>query len=115
MKTIYNKLVRDKIPEQIMAEGKACLIRGLDDTEYLNALRTKLCEEYNEWVHAFGKEEEIEELADMLEVIHAIDDFYRCMISNRKYAKYEKRGGFDNRIYLEYVIEEDEEEDGEDE
>lgn len=109
MKKIYNKLVRDKIPEQIMAEGKACLIRGLDDTEYLNALRTKLCEEYNEWVNAFGKEEEIEELADMLEVIDAIDDFYNCAICKRTHAKHCERGSFDKRFYLEYVIEEDEE------
>lgn len=113
MKKIYNKLVRDYIPEEIMSEGKACLIRRLDDVEYLNALRTKLREEYNEWTAAMSKEDEIEELADMMEIIHTIDDFHGGAISRKKFTKHDLKGGFYKRIHLEYVIENDEE-DGED-
>ena len=67
MKT-YNKLVRDRIPEIIAAQGLRCDVRTLSDEEYLQALSSKLDEELAEY-HASG---ELEELADLLEVIHAI-------------------------------------------
>lgn len=39
---IYNKLVRDKIPEIINSEGRVAITRKLDDEEYLNKLDQKL-------------------------------------------------------------------------
>ena len=66
-KIIYNKLVRDKIPEIIEASGKTCQTEILSDEEYLQMLDKKLDEELAE----YHKEQNIEELADLLEVLYA--------------------------------------------
>ena len=66
-KTIYNKLVRDKIPEIIEASGKTCETEILSDEEYLQMLDKKLDEELAE----YHQEQNIEELADLLEVLYA--------------------------------------------
>src|SRR5437588_4774560 len=56
----YNKLVRDKIPEIIKADGKECETRVLGDKEYLLRLHKKLEEELREYY----EKESIDELAD---------------------------------------------------
>ena len=67
MKTItYRKLVRDQIPEIICAAGKVCVTETLSDEEYLRMLDAKLDEELAE----YHKDQNIEELADLLEVIY---------------------------------------------
>ena len=43
MKTIYNKLVRDRIPEIIDADGKRCVTEILDDGKYLEMIDAKPC------------------------------------------------------------------------
>lgn len=102
----YNKLVRDKIPENIDSEpGRKSKYRILDDKEYLNELNKKVIEEANEFI----EENSIEELGDLMEVINAImklkgyqmEDVYKIMKE-----KADKKGVFNNRIYLEYVDEE---------
>ena len=65
---IYNKLVRDRIPEIIEKQGKACRYTVMSDEDYRVALDAKLTEELKEY-HESG---ELEELADLLEVIYAI-------------------------------------------
>ena len=62
---LYNKLVRDKIPEIIAQQGESANIRVLSDKEYTAALEQKLDEETAE----FHKEKNLEELADILEVV----------------------------------------------
>ena len=65
----YNKLVRDKIPEDIDGEqGRKCKYRILDDEEYLKELNRKVLEEANEFI----EENSIEELGDLMEVINTI-------------------------------------------
>lgn len=44
MAVIYNKLVRDRIPEVIRAKGKSCEVRTMEETEYLAELDRKLRE-----------------------------------------------------------------------
>ena len=51
-KRIYNKLVRDKIPNIIKEKGKTSVVRTLDESEYKNELGKKLYEEYNEAIEA---------------------------------------------------------------
>lgn len=69
MKYIYNKLVRDKIPENIdKMEGRKANYKILEDKEYREELDKKLFEE----AHEFIEEHSIEELADLMEVIFAI-------------------------------------------
>ena len=63
----YNKLVRDRIPEIIEASGSICVTEILSDEDYLQMLDAKLDEELAEY-HA---DQNIEELADLMEVIRA--------------------------------------------
>ena len=101
MKT-YNKLVRDKIPEIIEADGRTCKKRILSENEYIAALEAKL----NEEVAEYQQDKNLEEMADVLEVLQAIcvargyslEDL-ECM---RK-KKADERGGFVDRIFLESV------------
>ena len=65
---VYNKLVRDKIPEIIEASGKTCTCETLRDGQYIEFLNQKLLEEVNEYLES-GL---VEELADIGEVMHAI-------------------------------------------
>lgn len=98
----YNKLVRDKIPEIIRASGQEPKTRILDKAEYLEALIEKLGEEYEE----FKIDRNVDELADIQEVILALADAMN--ISHSQLAKaYSKkaleRGAFKKRIFLEEV------------
>ena len=99
MKTVHNKLVRDRIPEIIKANGQNCICRALDDPAYLDALDQKLNEELSE----YQRDKSMEELADLLEVIHAVitarGSTWEEVESIRK-AKAEKRGGFEQKIWL---------------
>lgn len=102
----YNKLVRDKIPENINSEkGRKCKYRILDDEEYLKELNRKVLEEANEFI----EENKIEELGDLMEVINAIIDlkgYSKEEIRKVMKAKKEKKGAFSKKIFLEYVDEE---------
>ena len=46
----YNKLVRDKIPEIIRADGKECEVRVAEGKEKYELLEKKLMEEVNEFL-----------------------------------------------------------------
>ncbi|MCU1806370.1 nucleoside triphosphate pyrophosphohydrolase [Cytobacillus firmus] len=99
----YNKLVRDQIPEIIEKTGKKFSTRILDDNEYIKELKKKSFEELQEYVETNNKEDAIEELADVLEIIHALAEYHGASIEEveeiRK-QKAEKRGGFKEKIFL---------------
>lgn len=102
---IYEKLVRDKIPEIIEMSGKQCEIEILSDEKYLEMIDKKLDEELAE----YHKNRNIEELADLLEVIYAATKARGYSIEDLEIVraeKAEKRGGFDKKILLIKVIEE---------
>ena len=110
MERIYNKLVRDKIPEIIMSKGEEPVTKILGDEEYKKALEKKLFEEYEEVIESTGSEK-LEELADLIEVIKSLaesEDASLEEIIKIASDKREKRGGFEARIFLEKVIEKDE-------
>ncbi len=96
---VYNKLVRDKIPEIIEADGRKCKTELLSEEAYLKMVDAKLDEELAE----YHKDQNIEELADLLEVIYAaaqargysVEELERVRV-----AKVEKRGAFQKRILL---------------
>ena len=97
---IYNKLVRDKIIDIIEADGRIAKYRILDDNEYRQELNKKLQEEVKEYL----EDNNVEELADIIEVIYgilnsmdvSIKEFEKIRIN-----KQEKRGAFEKKIYLE--------------
>ena len=95
----YNKLVRDRIPETIESSGKTCKTKVLDDAEYLRMLDAKLDEELAE----FHKDQNIEELADLLEVIYATTIARGYSVEELEQVreqKAEKRGTFRRKILL---------------
>lgn len=97
---VYNKLVRDKITDIIEADGRIAKYRILDNNEYRKELNSKLQEEVKEYLD----DNNVEELADIVEVIYGIlnsmdvtiDEFEKVRIK-----KQEERGAFNKRIYLE--------------
>ena len=99
----YNKLVRDRIPEIIETSARSCAIEILSDEDYLRMLDAKLDEELME----YHKDQNIEELADLLEVIravtiargHSLEELERVCAE-----KAAKRGGFEKRILLKTVV-----------
>jgi superfamily II DNA or RNA helicase/predicted house-cleaning noncanonical NTP pyrophosphatase (MazG superfamily) len=100
---IYNKLVRDLIPEKIALAGKHYLTSILSDPAYAEALRLKLLEEAHELFHADVRDTIINESADLLELMNAI--FTRHGISwdevfSRQAAKREESGAFNKRQML---------------
>ena len=99
---IYNKLVRDKIPEIIEADGKECKTHILSNDEYIAALEAKL----NEEVAEYQADKNLEEMADVLEVLQAIclaRGYSLAELEAMRTKKAEKRGGFKEKIFLEYV------------
>lgn len=99
----YNKLVRDKIPEIIRQEDKEFTTRILSESEYHNALLDKLREELEELSSSETINQKQQELADLLEIIHAFakyHDIHFTQIEQARINKRRERGGFDNRIFL---------------
>jgi predicted house-cleaning noncanonical NTP pyrophosphatase (MazG superfamily) len=107
MKKIYNKLVRDRIPEIIKKDNSIPVTRILNEDEYRRELVYKLLEESIETVKArFDKKELKKEIGDVYEVIDTIIEAYGLdgnEIMALKQERKEKRGGFRKKIFLEYV------------
>jgi len=100
----YDKLVRDKIPEIIARSGGVAVCVRVPPKEALDYLERKLGEELTE----YRESRELEELADIQEVILAILRFRgvsREAFEAMRLKKREERGGFDGGILLQKVIE----------
>ena len=96
---VIQKLVRDKIPAMIEAQGKVPNIRILSDAEYTAELEKKLDEEVAE----FHTDQNLEELADILEVVYALTEnlgHSREELLALREKKASERGGFRNRVFL---------------
>ena len=97
---VYNKLVRDNIPEIMIKNGAKPVTRILTDEEYLIELNKKLLEEVKEYLES----ESIEEIADIEEVLLAIlnvKEITRDEIEEVRKTKALKRGTFNKKIFLE--------------
>jgi predicted house-cleaning noncanonical NTP pyrophosphatase (MazG superfamily) len=100
---VYNKLVRDNIPDLILKDNELPTTRILNDEEYISELNKKLMEEVNEYL----SDNNIEEMVDILEVIRAILDYNNVTyedIEEKRIKKAKKRGAFKDKIFLEKVI-----------
>ena len=96
---IHNKAIRDKIPEIIKESGKNCNVKKLDNSEFLIRLEKKLVEELEE----YQESKNVEELADILEVIYRISEL-KGEVSDEldkiRQKKAEQRGKFDDNLFL---------------
>ena len=96
---VYDKLVRDRIPDILEAEGKRCEVRSLGLEERRIRLMSMLVEECEE----FSAGGDIEELADLVEVVRALisasgmswESFEKIRLAKRREC-----GGFDDGILL---------------
>ena len=96
---IYNKLVRDKIPQIIETNGGKAYTRILSEEEYRQHLEAKLDEEVGE----YHRDQTVEELADILEVVCALADSIGATPEELREVydrKHVARGGFRDRIFL---------------
>ncbi|MGH4139476.1 phosphoribosyl-ATP pyrophosphohydrolase [Clostridium sp.] len=101
---IYNKLVRDKIPEIIKATGKSFDVHYAKKKELLPLLETKLTEEVSEYL----EDKNLGELADIMEVLFSLAGALGYSEENlitKRNSKKEERGGFEKGIVLEKVYE----------
>ncbi|HJV47323.1 MAG TPA: nucleoside triphosphate pyrophosphohydrolase [Bacillota bacterium] len=100
---VYNKLVRDRIPEIIEKVGKRFTTRVLDTEEYKIELQKKMKEEFSEYIESDSDQNAIEELADLLEVIYALAEVHGSSLEELQAVqkdKAEKRGAFQERYFL---------------
>ena len=100
----YYKLVRDRIPEIIESTGKSCKTEILSDEDYLKMVDAKLDEELSE----YHQDQNLEELADLLEVIRAAAVARGYTLEDLEHVRAEKaakRGAFDKKILLTEVRE----------
>lgn len=110
MEIVYDKLIRDNIPEIIKSNNEEPIYRKLNDNEYWEYLLKKDVEELEEIKTANTNIEIKKELADKLELIIAMAEYkgYTLQdIIDEANNKRNKRGGFNKRILLEKVIEND--------
>ena len=94
--------MRYKFPEIIVDDGKTCKTRILSDDEYIASLETKL----NEEVAEYQEDKNLEEMADVLEVLQAIciaRGYSLEELEELRAKKASERGGFADKIFLEYV------------
>ncbi len=102
---IYNKLIRDRIPEIIEKSGNKAVVERVGEEKYISLLNEKLSEELKEYLES----QNVEELADLVEVIYAILDYKKVLIKDFEAIRQQKaarRGAFKERLLLKEVIEE---------
>ncbi|MFN3514311.1 MAG: nucleoside triphosphate pyrophosphohydrolase [Phenylobacterium sp.] len=102
MRFVVEKLIRDKLPAIMRAQGLSVFERRLGEAEYLAALQAKLVEEAAEAQAAASPEELAGELADLSEVMLALmaaAGVTAEQVERLRLAKRAERGGFDGRVY----------------
>ncbi|MFF2754759.1 phosphoribosyl-ATP pyrophosphohydrolase [Psychrobacillus sp. NPDC058041] len=100
---VYNKLVRDRIPQVIEKSGSNFTTRTLEPSELLIEIKNKLFEEVAEFAETNTQKDALEELADILELIYAALPIHESTfeeLENIRIVKKEKRGGFEEGIFL---------------
>lgn len=99
--------MRDKILEVIEAKGLSYHAHILEPSELVKAIKAKMIEEATEFYEAQHKEDSVEELADILELIHmaigVLGVSFEELEATREHKR-NARGGFEKGIYLIDVV-----------
>ena len=102
MRFRVQKLIRDRLPAIMRAQGLQVFDRRLNDAEFIAALKDKLLEEAQEVGAATSLADLIDELADVMEVVAALADASGVplqAVEERRQAKRAERGGFAERVF----------------
>ncbi len=102
----FNKIIRDKLPGIISQGGIDVIYKNITGEDLVHRLKDKLTEELLEVKEANSKEQIVEELADIIEVIRGLSKAMSIdseEIEKTRKAKYEKRGGFEDGIFVDKV------------
>lgn len=105
---VYNKLIRDKIPEVIKSKGHVPKFSVMSESDFREALKIKMAEEAKELTEAKTKGDILNELSDIQELVLAIAKNYDISmdeVEEKRKKKSQERGGFKKRFLLEYVDE----------
>ncbi len=108
---VYNKLVRDRIPDIIASDGLKYETRILEDSEVIEELLKKVVEEAKELSEAKSLEEIKTEMSDVLEILHSLAErqgFTLEEVETIRQARAAKRGRFEKGIYLVRTYKENE-------
>lgn len=101
-----NKLVRDKVPSLVTKDGGSYSLKLLSPLEHQHEITKKLFEELEEYSVADCKEQALEELVDMVELIYAavkLHDLSTSEFEALRAAKRSAKGGFEKGIYLNEI------------
>jgi predicted house-cleaning noncanonical NTP pyrophosphatase (MazG superfamily) len=102
----FEKLIRDKLLEDIKSKGIKATQLIIDQNEYIKYLKEKLVEEASEVLEAKNDAELLEELADVLEIMITLS--HAChvpfeLIESARLKKKEAKGGFEGKTYVKFV------------
>lgn len=100
---LFNKLVRDKLREEYEKLGQFARYVVLSEEEHSEALKQKIIEEANE-IPVVGRDDIISELADIFQVLDdfaALNGISEAEIQEVKQAKFNKKGGFAQGVFVE--------------
>lgn len=106
---IYKKLIRDKIPEIIKKDNAVPKVSVLNNEQFKIALKEKMVEEAKELLEAEASEEILNELSDIFQLLESIaleNNLTVAQVEKKKEKKKLERGGFEKKLFLEYVDEE---------
>jgi len=105
---VYNKLIRDRIPEIIKKDGNTADIIILSEESFNQAIKQKLIEEATEVANAQTRDDILGELADLQEVMDTIKQMYNINtleVNTIQAVKALQRGKFEKRLFLKSVDE----------
>lgn len=101
-----NKLVRDKIVQIMESHGSKLYSFPLNDQDFNKQLKIKLQEEAAEVLRTQTPQDLIEELSDVLEIVHALAKLHNISdqdLANALQQKRNEKGGYNDRIFLTFA------------
>ncbi|MFC0189309.1 MazG-like family protein [Fictibacillus aquaticus] len=100
---VFNKLVRDKIPELIEQAGKKGTFRILGKEEFKSELMKKLIDEAKDFQYDNDQENIIDSLAEILETVYTMAESCGIMkeeLEEKRNVRIQSRGAFAQRLFL---------------